>query len=268
MMLQNFSKLLDNRKDAAVKRTWKDWLMVGVLPLWILVSFIVAQQLTIGILWVLTVLHVPLSNLNSNVFTTIVSVFIYGLTIGLVVGLPWTIKKHRTTPSDIGLNRLPLWRDILMAPVGLIIYLVLSAVLMLVISATVPAFNPTAPQTTGFSGISQQYELILAFLTLVVLAPVAEEVLFRGYLFGKLRKHVPVWAAILATSVLFGLIHVAFSLDAWNVAIDTFALSVVLCLLRLSTGSIWASILLHMIKNGIAFYILFVNPVLASTIGG
>ena len=94
---------------------------------------------------------------------------------------------------------------------------------------------------------------MLAFITLVVIAPVAEEVLFRGYLYGKLKKYVPVWAAILITSALFGLIH-----GTWNVAVDTFALSIILCLLRESTGGIWASILLHMIKNGIAFYFLFI----------
>lgn len=267
-MLRNLSKVLGALRLTGTKRTWQDWAMVGILPLWVLVSFFVAQQLTVGVLLVLHVLRVPLRSLNQDVFTTILAVFIYALTISLVIGLPWIVKKDKTTPTDIGLHRLPLWRDILMAPAGLVIYLILSAALMLVASAVIPAFNAAQPQNTGFTGVNQQYELILAFLTLVVLAPVAEEILFRGYLFGKLQKYVPVWAAVIATSVLFGLIHVAFSLDAWNVAIDTFALSIVLCLLRISTGSIWASMLLHMIKNGIAFYILFVNPILHGTIGG
>jgi membrane protease YdiL (CAAX protease family) len=98
---------------------------------------------------------------------------------------------------------------------------------------------------------------------LIIVAPVAEEVLFRGYLYGKLRKSVPVWAAIGIVSVLFGSIH-----GQWNVAIDVFALSIVLCVLREITGSIWAGILLHMVKNGLAFYILFINPAVLGTIGG
>ncbi len=242
--------------------------MVTVLPLWIMVSFLVAQQLTVGLLWVLRTAQVPLASINQNVFTTIVAIIIYALTIGMVIGLPWIIRKDRTSIVDVGLQRLPLWRDILMAPAGLVVYLILSAGLMIVASAIIPSLSLNQTQNTGFTGVNQQYELILAFLTLVVLAPVAEEVLFRGYLFGKLQKYVPVWVAVLATSLLFGFIHVAFSQDAWNVAVDTFALSVVLCLLRISTGSIWASMLLHMIKNGIAFYILFVNPILHGTIGG
>jgi membrane protease YdiL (CAAX protease family) len=72
-----------------------------------------------------------------------------------------------------------------------------------------------------------------------------------------------VWLAILITSTLFGLIH-----GAWNVGIDTFALSIVLCVVRLKTGSLWASILIHMTKNAIAFYLLFINPLLLHTLGG
>ena len=117
-------------------------------------------------------------------------------------------------------------------------------------------------EDVGFRQLNQRYEYILAFTTLIIIAPIAEEILFRGYLYGKLKKFVPIWVAILVTSALFGSIH-----GAWNLAIDTFALSIVLCLLRESTGNIWASILLHMAKNGIAFYILFINPTLFTTLG-
>jgi membrane protease YdiL (CAAX protease family) len=237
--------------------------MVIFLPIWVFVSFLAAQQIIIFILWLLNWMRVPISSLNETVLTTVLAAFIYVITIGLVIGLPWIIKKRRVTAEEIGLQRLPLWRDILMAPAGLVVYLVISAVFMLAVTAIFPAFDPNQHQDTGFSSITEQYQLILAFITLVVIAPVAEEVLFRGYLFGKLRKIVPVWLAIVVTSILFAAIH-----GAWNLAIDTFALSVVLCLLRISTGSIWASMLLHMAKNGIAFYILFVDPILHSTIGG
>ena len=46
----------------------------------------------------------------------------------------------------------------------------------------------------------------------------------------------------------------------WAVTIDTFVLSLMLCALREYTGAIWAGVLLHAIKNGLAFYLLFVNP--------
>ncbi|TAL14887.1 CPBP family intramembrane metalloprotease [Patescibacteria group bacterium] len=267
-MLQNSSNdsVADTKKTA--RRSWREWAMIVILPVWVLASFIAAQVVTVGVLWLLKVFHVPLDSINQNVMTTILSAFIYIVAIVLTIGLPWLIRRRQVSRVELGIYRLPLWKDILMAPAGLVVYLILSALLMLIAGGLIPGFNTTGHQDTGFSGLGQQYELILAFITLVVIAPVAEEILFRGYLFSKLRKYVPVWIAILATSILFGLIHAVGNNGDWSLAIDTFALSVVLCLLRLNTGSLWASMLLHMIKNGIAFFFLFIYPVLHGTIGG
>lgn len=239
------------------------WWMAIILPAWVLASFVLAQLLVAGVLLALKNLNVSVGSVNENLLSSIIAASIYVITFALIIVVPRYTRRSKVTPKDIGLDRLPKWTDILLTPVGLIVYLIASALLMLLATAVLPWFDSNEVQNTGFAGLSQRYEYILAFITLVVLAPVAEEVVFRGYLLGKLRTYVPVWVAILITSVLFGFIH-----GAWNLAIDTFALSVVLCLLRISTGSIWAPILLHMTKNAIAFYILFINPLLFNTLGG
>jgi membrane protease YdiL (CAAX protease family) len=71
---------------------------------------------------------------------------------------------------------------------------------------------------------------------------------------------VRAWVAILAVSVLFGLMHLGFDFEAlqWNVAINIFCMSVVLCVLREITGTIWSGTILHMLKNGLAYYLLFI----------
>lgn len=252
--------------DAATvtpRRKKYSWWMLIVLPAWVLASFLSAQLLLVGLVKALTAINVPLAGINQTVLTTGLAALIYIITLALVIGLPWVIKRFRVSRLELGLQRLPSWTDIWMAPVGLVVYFVASALLILLASQLFPWFDVNQAQDTGFDQLNFRYEYILAFMTLVIIAPIAEEVLFRGYLFGKLRQFVPIWAAILATSILFGFVH-----GAWNVAIDTFALSVVMCLLRLATGSLWAPILLHMAKNGIAFYILFINPALLSTLGG
>ncbi|MCZ6901364.1 MAG: CPBP family intramembrane metalloprotease, partial [Rickettsia endosymbiont of Ixodes persulcatus] len=107
------------------------------------------------------------------------------------------------------------------------------------------------------------WQYIVAFVMLVVLAPVGEELLFRGYLYGKLRKSAPIWLAVLATSLTFGLAHLWTGGEGplqWAVAVDTFVLSLVMCSVREYTGAIWITIFMHMAKNGLAFYLLFVNP--------
>lgn len=237
--------------------------MAVVVPSWVVCGFLVAQLVVGSLIWLLNVMNVPLASLNESVFTTGVAALIYLITLLIVIGLPWVVRKKSISLEDIGLHRLPSWMDIWMAPAGFIVYLLLSAVFIYIAMALLPGFDVGEAQETGFSQLNLRYEYILAFFTLVVVAPIAEEVLFRGYLFGRLQKFVPVWIAILVTSVLFGLVH-----GAWNVAIDTFALSIVMCVLRVSTGSLWAPILLHMTKNGIAFYVLFINPTLLTTLGG
>lgn len=193
---------------------------------------------------------------------TVAAALIYVLTLAIVVSVPWWVSKSRTDKKQLGLLRLPSWLDIGLAPAGLVIYLIATAIFT-TIAMTIPGFDANQMQETGFANLSYRYEYFLAFATLVVIAPLAEEVLFRGYLYGKLRNYVPAWFGVLLTSLLFAAVH-----GQWNVAVDVFALSLVLCILREITGNIWASFLLHMLKNGIAYYLLFINPTLLNIMGG
>ena len=222
-----------------------------------------SQLLLTAVMLGLNYLDVPIRGMNAAVLNTVVAACIYVLTLVLVIGVPWWVKKRSTTPDDLGLTRLPSWMDIGLAPAGFIVYFILSALLMYIIALVVPGFDLEQTQEVGFSNLSRYYEIMLAFVTLVVIAPFAEELLFRGYLYGKLRKSVPIWIAMIITSAIFGFVH-----GQWNVAVDVFVLSMIMCTLREVTGGIWAGILLHAIKNGIAFYLLFINPAFLTTIGG
>jgi len=246
-----------------MSRNYSKWLRIVTLPAWVFVGFVTASLLAAGFVALLSAVGLSLKGIKPAVLNFTFAALLYSLTLAIVIGVPWFVKKHRTNMKDLGLGRRLSWNDIITTPFALVIYLVFSSLLIFIATNLLPWFDIGQAQETGFDQLTQDYELILAFMTLVAIAPFAEEALFRGYLYGKLRKSLPIWASILITSILFGAVH-----GAWNVAIDTFALSVIMCLLREKTGSIWASILLHMLKNGIAFYILFINPVFLTTIGG
>lgn len=239
-----------------LKKYYK-WVVALALPIWVFVGFVLAQKIVIGIFWVINLLNLPISLINKSVLEAIIAAIIYLAMLAIVVMVPLAFRKGYINKKEIGLERLPSWTEIFITPAGFIIYLIFTAVLMFVASKIIPGFNPDQAQDVGFSQLSHRYDYLLAFITLVVVAPMAEEILFRGYLFGKLKKNIPVWLAVIITSATFGLIH-----GSWNIGVDTFALSVVLCILRQATGSIWSSLLLHMLKNGIAFYILFINPIM------
>lgn len=259
-MLASFLNKLS--RTVGEQPTTYHWLMIGKLSGWVFLGFIVASLLVGGLTYVLSLVGVPFKLIDPTVLNSILAAVVYGLSLALVIGLPWLIKRYRTTRSELGLSRLPEWFDVLLAPAGFIVYLIGSGLLIYTVTQLIPGFNVNQQQDLGFSNVSQRYELILAFLTLVIIAPLAEEMLFRGYLYGKLRKAVPLWVAMLVTSILFGVLH-----GQWNVGIDVFVLSLVMCTLREMTGSIWAGVLLHMIKNGLAFFLLFVLPILQVTLG-
>jgi membrane protease YdiL (CAAX protease family) len=240
-----------------------------ITPLWVYTSFLLAQLCVSALLWLLGQLSVPVESLNQTVATTFLAALIYITSLMIVIGVPWITLKMRTNRTELGVRHAPAPLDLVLAPLGAVAYFALSFVLVFIVTTLLPGFDATQPQDTGFSGLTENYQFVLAFLTLVIIAPIAEETLFRGYLLGKLIKSIPVWLAVLITSLVFGLIHVGLSdQPAWNLGLDTFALSIILCLLRLQTKTIWAPILVHMIKNGIAFYLLFINPLLLHTLGG
>jgi membrane protease YdiL (CAAX protease family) len=235
------------------ERTWPSFIPV---TLWVIAAFLLATALAALGIRGLEALGVRFSSIDQTVYTTVAGVVVYAFLLLLVLGAPRVFKRWSGRIGYrklIGLTRLLQWRDILLAVVGFVIYLALGVAVALILQHFVPGYNSNQAQDTGYGKTLSPHSAWLVLLMLVVVAPVAEEVIFRGYLFGTLRRTIPAWAAILVTSAVFGLVH-----WQWNVSIDVFVLSLVSCFLRLRTGSLWPSILLHMMKNGLAFYVLYV----------
>ncbi len=238
------------------------WYKVILLPLWVLVSFALAQLLVVALLQVIMSLGVPIDSMDEAVQSSLMAAMVYTLSLMIAISGPLVLGKSAASKRELGVHKPLTWVDLGLAPAAFVSYFILSAAILFVFTHFVTWFDIEQVQETGFGLLTSRFDYLLAFATLVVIAPIAEEILFRGYLYGKLRKAVPIWLAILVTSALFGLVH-----GQWNVAIDTFALSLVMCGLREVTGTVWAGTLLHMLKNGVAFFMLFVMPQLGGTIG-
>ena len=86
-------------------------------------------------------------------------------------------------------------------------------------------------------------------LLIVIAAPIAEEVCFRGMLFGGFRERWPMWAAALLSGIVFGGLHALTGLTAVPPLIF---FGFVLALLYEKTGSLWPPIILHLLNNAVA----------------
>jgi membrane protease YdiL (CAAX protease family) len=101
-------------------------------------------------------------------------------------------------------------------------------------------------------GVDESTAALVAVCVLVtVIAPIAEEVFFRGYFFGALRNWRGPWLAALITGLVFGAIH-AGSADAVFL-VPLAILGVMLCVVREQTGSLLPCIALHAVNNALAF---------------
>ena len=119
---------------------------------------------------------------------------------------------------------------------------------------------PFVSNTDSFGDVHGRRGYVVALLLLAVLvAPIAEEVIFRGLLLRGLLSQIPPWAAITVQAVLFGAAHVAPERGWGNIG---------LALVLASVGAVFGaaaylsrrlapSIIAHAMVNGIALAIVF-----------
>ncbi|MBN1441289.1 MAG: CPBP family intramembrane metalloprotease [Planctomycetes bacterium] len=107
---------------------------------------------------------------------------------------------------------------------------------------------PQAPVDAFLRAVQAGDELriILLVLTAVLLAPLAEEVLFRGLLHGLLRLRWGIAAAGVISSAVFALFH--FSLGAF---LPLFLVGLLLVFVLEKTGSLLYAMLFHAAFNGV-----------------
>jgi uncharacterized protein len=108
---------------------------------------------------------------------------------------------------------------------------------------------PSEQLPTGLEDADQDVLLAIATgVLLVAVAPFAEELFFRGFLYQAFRNSFGVLPGALLSAVIFGAIHLEF-FKLVQLAI----LGVILALLFEKTKSLWAPIILHAVNNSLAF---------------
>ena len=99
--------------------------------------------------------------------------------------------------------------------------------------------------------------LLWLLVSVVVLTPIGEEILFRGFLFrGWLQSPQNVWPVIVVTSLLWALIHVQYD---WYVIGQIFAFGLLLGWMRWASGSTILTILLHGLINSEGMFETFLD---------
>lgn len=161
--------------------------------------------------------------------------------------------RGRPRASDFGFRRVSLKRAAGAVAAAAVAYYVLTGIYAAVFKLHA---NDKLPSELG-AGKSTA-ALIAAGVFVCVIAPIAEEFFFRGFLFGVLRRwkirlggrDVGTWLAAVVVGILFGLAHTGSASAVYLIPLGF--LGFVLCIVRWKTRSLYPCMALHSLNNSLA----------------
>ncbi len=164
------------------------------------------------------------------------------LIIGLAAVVPAALESRRSLRSCLGLvkPRLPGWGYPVVAVSAMVptaVGLGFAYLVALALDSSVSEEQLYKQMTIG---------LAVPFVLFISLVPgFMEELFFRGYIQRRLLQRWPAGTAILVTSLLFAMLHVAPAQVAF-----AFPLGIWLGVVAWRTGSIWPGVVCHAFVNG------------------
>lgn len=168
------------------------------------------------------------------------NIYIWGMASGLSLA---TIAMLSFIHLTKGYKIKPdIFRSISSNSLLLSTMLVFSA--MFALNILVQWFQLEDNMTNQFEGLTHN---IIGIITIALLAPLLEEVLFRGAIQGYLLRRYKPWVAIMCASLIFGIVH-------WNPVQTVYAilLGIVFGWIYYRTGSLLSVIAGHVLNNSIA----------------
>jgi uncharacterized protein len=150
------------------------------------------------------------------------------------------------TPASFGLRRVPAGTAGGWLVAAFIAFWILTAIYVQLVG------QPDQQELTRDLRQEESLAALIGYgFLLAVVAPLAEEFFFRGFVFGVLREKIGVAGGAAATGLVFGVVHVFGSpIETLGVLV---ILGVLLCVLYQKTGSLLPCIALHAINNAISF---------------
>jgi membrane protease YdiL (CAAX protease family) len=192
---------------------------------------------------------------NVDTRTMVLSVLIWwGLILGPIL-LSLAFRGFKLG-SVFGVDRMPVGRSLLLG-----ISLLISALPMVFVVDYVASILLKVNTTTDtqeviriFENASTVAQRIPIILLAVVIAPVAEELAFRGYLYGVIKRYFGAVPALLLSGILFALIHLNLpSFFPLLVLASVFALAYEL------SGSLLVPMTMHALFNALSLILVLVE---------
>ena len=165
--------------------------------------------------------------------------------------LSYVARLRGLNPLELfGLRRLGVWHAMLVAGIALIpTVLLVYQIAMLFTNYLSPFWPDLQPQETVslFVNAHSGVEKWLLVGTAVLVAPIVEETIFRGFIYGVMKRYTDRWFAMLLSSILFAVVHVHLGSVA-----PLFTLAVLFCVVYEITGCLTVTMWMHALFNGLS----------------
>ena len=135
----------------------------------------------------------------------------------IVVGVPYrhglakelSVAKRRAAEMKIlGINRLPGLKDLLPILLNVVVYYVAALIVSCFARLFIPDEIMAQAQNVGFATIGNDWlEIAMIMIVLVFITPIFEELIFRGFLLGKIQLLLGFWPAAIIVSLVFAVAH-------------------------------------------------------------
>ena len=179
----------------------------------------------------------------------LLSVIVSGLIFGLIYWLRYR-KSHKEQPR---------MRALTITPKTMVLSVVIGFAMVFVSNLILALFNPLT-MLVGMDFYMEQLNLIsqlisgtslpLAIVSVGIVGPIVEEVIFRGLIFYYFQKRYSVKTAIIVQAILFGVIHLNLAQASYAIIVGLF-----LGYAYVYTQSIWVPIIIHVVNNIVAMVV-------------
>ena len=172
----------------------------------------------------------------------LVSIFSMSALLAFVL---WRMRVRQIPFGDLGSLKLNT-KDLFNGTLFLVAFILLEEIYMWILDIEMPV---------GFLDFMLSEPIILGLISVIIIAPIAEEFIFRGFLYSQLsRTKLGPWGAVTFISFLWTVIHFQYEV---LILMVLFIFGIFLGYIRMAYESLSLPIMLHGINNLFAFFMAF-----------
>jgi len=219
-------------------KIWGYWATLG----WAVVAFLAGQLIAFGLLlwWRAFDWNSILTTPFDGVLVTLFILISNPITIGAIA---LAVRLARADQTDYLALAWPPTRHVTSGILWLVVLIALCDAFLYFSGR--PLVTPF--QLESYTTAAAEGWLAAMFAAAILVAPAGEEIMFRGFLFrGWARSERSTWPAIVAISVLWAALHIQYD---WTGMLQIFVIGLFLGWMRLRSGSVRLTFVLHALFN-------------------